>query len=447
MNRASLLSYGFGVAIAILAVSYGLVFFDLLNFTYDSPTDSLEKAGVFTEDIFADGTDSSLPPVDCQTVCAKLFECGLVDDRETCTNDCFNEFPRSLRTCIVEEVCDRIEPDCYSDQNKFARCEQACDRMDLCGLMDPELCLVQCADFEEAEISCLLATGCSNIEPDCFGIDADQLCEPYCDKMMLCDLLAPTDLLDCLSECIDRPAQQTECVLDAECEMIPHWCFTGTTEPKCVDFCSKLAECDPVGPEDYDDCVLDCAEEMPSLVECVLFTDCDQIDFCYDSPFAVPDCHAYCDHLIECGLYDPLELTDCWQDCEIESPEVVWCTLQSLCDRIESDCLSNPLEVECRQVCDRLAQCGVSDIEPSCDAACMDEFSQDTVDCILQGSCDRIVTECLESQCSQACAGLYECGLIESVSECGLVCLDQWSDVQRQCVLESDCANAEAACF
>lgn len=338
-----------------------------------------------------------LPPMPkCKSVCTKLYECNLIADQDLCTEVCPERYGRSDRECIMDTPCENITEDCMDRHQRD--CEQYCRVLASCEIMDSRQCLEQCDDTSAEIMRCAMETDCDLIEQECFEFPYDVLCEPYCNRLLSCEAMAPGDFELCMETCYDESPNLVECVLEVECDQIESYCLNNAPNPLCGDYCLALVDCEWIDEEDFKLCMIDCKSESADLVECVVDAPCDEMDFCYEQDAATSGCALYCKKALDCQLMFPDRFDQCFNDCSEESIEVIDCVIESSCEEIEEVCWSNPYPLLCESACDRLNQCGIWFDAAQCYESCMGVWSTRSSQCVLDLPCEQIENDCFNPE-------------------------------------------------
>jgi len=221
----------------------------------------------------------------------------------------------------------------------------------------------------------------------------------------------------------------------------------------CLESCRKLAECNLLEPN--EECLMVCSLFWPEFWrECISVTDCRKIEpLCFDQPVE-SDCRDVCNRIMDCAI--PYEWNKCVQDCDRAfTPEIRDCVLRSDCPAMEERCLTQVHEPTCDQFCDQLLKCGLW--KPEDRSTCLDLCRQDNYPqrrkCVVDLPCDMIDPMCFNSNfepgCAVACHKLSDCGLIDSLTfpTCLNTCQTQWMPSELDCVLSAACEDVEGTCF
>jgi hypothetical protein len=212
-----------------------------------------------------------------------------------------------------------------------------------------------------------------------------------------------------------------------------------------------LIECGQWDADEADACMRSCWYEPTELIQCVSDSDCETLDFCYSNPFSLSDCEDYCQKLIECEMYEPWAYLECWDSCQLEPAEVVWCAISAPCEQIEAVCWSNPMLDQCESACDFMLECGIESDNTICVEVCMTSWDEQTIGCAAEATCEQLEDECfapdIDSLCEQTCAQLVQCGADALAEDCQNFCTAHWSIVLINCIDTAQCDQIEAACF
>ncbi|MCZ7584500.1 MAG: hypothetical protein M5R36_14775 [Deltaproteobacteria bacterium] len=222
----------------------------------------------------------------------------------------------------------------------------------------------------------------------------------------------------------------------------------------CLDSCDRVVECGLLPDVSY--CLPWCLDEWDAKDRaCVAATECDLIEeYCFDrTPESL--CAEVCEELSECGEID-FGGSSCVDIClDRWSHEERECLLEAECGFAVEQCLDNEERVPCALVCDKLAGCGTL-MEGEfglCLDMCEQEMDSAMRDCVVSNECGEIDAVCVEGLlpedlCADACAAAVDCGLVGAgASDCVFICEEEWSDELAICLADAESCEESGQCF
>ena len=387
---------------------------------------------------------------DCPAACEKMIACGKFESQEKCLTVCLASYPGDLRDCIVSSECEELMNACFTISSD--ECLDVCDRMELCGYLPWDECLRVCHEnTEPTTIDCINNEDtCEGIEEYCLdAFNKGAVCRDYCDRMIECGHFDSSARLECLDLCQTEEQDRIDCVFVQECDDIMDICFDPEMSPACSSYCAKIDDC---GMNELleDDCALVCRDAQRAHIGCVQEAGCDELPWCFEADWAIPDCREYCRKLVECGEYDWQEFPLCLQDCRQEPLETLLCVLEESCSDIEVLCMRTVVDEACALSCEVMFECGLMADPDLCFSICLDAWEMWTMDCVVGSQCEEIDPFCFDPlayDCRDACDRLYACGLSENAGLCINQCYASWNDTTIDCALGAPCETMGEECF
>jgi len=421
---------------------------------------TLWRLGVFSFDWSFEPENNKVPfsvptsqflPIDCGSVCDKLSQCDIEEYFENCMDICPPFYSQPIRECVMESNCEYIRRDCFSKESRLPDCREACEIVADCDVMEFGRCVKSCKDWDENILDCVHDADCGQMAYQCFSPDPVSDCVPFCDRLLECGQMDFSMENECLDICSRMSRKSVDCVLNSDCKDIDPWCFGPDPKPSCPEYCHVLSNCRYYDLDGYSSCMADCQFEPETIIECVADSDCFSIDFCYQNPGRHSDCEDYCHRLVDCDFYDSWDYLDCWKDCREESVETVMCVMEKSCHNM-SFCFSNNYLADCENVCLALKECGGEENFEDCLFACVEnwpgEGDWDFEDYPYSHVDDWCQDNLLQEQCRVSCKKLRGCPTNKYSRNCEENCfLERWSNEKLVCLNNSSCEKIVEDCF
>ncbi len=342
----------------------------------------------------------------CKQSCSRIDDCGLLTDRELCMPWCEDEWTVRIQDCIAAADCDRIEELCFIESEEES-CAELCIELMACPWMDmePEECVETCVgEWTKTQRECLRKADCEKAPDHCVDLHPSTDCTQVCDKLESCGFSVSDGALDCVDYCedgMDDPAK--DCVLRQECDDIESQCALEELPSElCLLACDAAVVCE-LTTADEDDCYILCEEEWDlEIALCLAGQEiCDDAEKCMD--IAGSQCIDVCLRLIECAALNDWEYDLCIENCPIEFSDAErQCMLASPCVDLDGcleakGALEEDVTNECASCCAKMSECGLIDAQAQldCQQTCIEGWSQLKRNCVLQSECPAIADQCL----------------------------------------------------
>ena len=212
----------------------------------------------------APGAEVQLPlgntpstPASCQAACAAADNCGILANYGVspalCEQVCLASFTEEDAQWAQTASCSDLE-DAISNGGAPDPCQQACDKLDGCGIlsaanMSVGECLTECAQFDAAQVAFANDpnTTCSTLA-SLLGVSTTTPCQDACAHADNCGLLAQygLDLTTCDSYCESNlDPQAVDHALTLTCSELADFIQNGGQVPTatCDDLCQKADGC------------------------------------------------------------------------------------------------------------------------------------------------------------------------------------------------------------
>ena len=342
----------------------------------------------------------------CGQSCERIEDCGLLPDRDMCMPWCADEWTDRIQDCIAAADCDRIEEVCFKETDE-EECAGLCLQLSACEwmTMDAGQCSEAClTTWTESQRECLLKAGCERSALQCIDLHFNATCAEVCEKFKGCDFIASGEENECVDYCeSDMDDAARDCVVRRECDEIETQCALDQLPSElCLLACDAAVVCDLTATGE-DECYLECEEKWDmELAICLAGQDnCEDAEKCLD--VAGTQCVEICVRFVECAALEQWEYDMCVENCPAEFSDM------------ERECLL--------------------------DSPCADLDA-----CLEAGSA---VDDAVRRECSSACAKMSECELIDTTAQmdCGQTCIESWTLLKRNCVIQSDCADIASQCL
>ncbi len=420
--------------------------------------------------------EEAAPRADCETLCEALDGCDLAE--EGCVDACDAVWPRdrhaAYRACVAE-AADNCEAVAACEVARTVPCGPLCARLAECGEVDDAAaCAGFCDDEHFAEpnevaavAACVLAAPqCDDPNDpsahtvlDCQSNSTEgQTCFGFCRTLTdECSPGAELDLATCVSDCgvglagdlglrfaATKPCL-AELEIDADCDALGA-CVPGEVELDCAEYCEAAAACDVPRA----DCAARCAEDPLARLRVLEASrclpdagdDCEAVRGCIDPPQEPirPN---------EEPPFDQAAFCAAWEECfgfffacqealqQLNSPGARACALQELqqgcpfdpedvfffCEDEGGVPQVHPIADACERLCRARAFCDEELGQAECRRACRDDLELGDPDsgprlaprlnCAGAWSCPDL-DPCLEGStpeavCQRHCAALDAC--------------------------------------
>ncbi|MEE2755395.1 MAG: hypothetical protein VYA30_01985 [Myxococcota bacterium] len=398
----------------------------------------------------------------CEDYCDGLAGCDLASDDclAACDAGFYRARYRASRLCVIEAANEcGIMADCIP--NTPLPCQYACERLETCGVGDPN-CVASCDDehFEDAR-SRAAYFACQAAAPSCSGTEGVLACSRdanpgsecfrYCYAKGNCAPEDGAELGACLIACGEgytgderlRFEASVDCLAQADLEDCggARDCLNDVVAPPCEPWCTALESC-----ELANGCGAICSVDQLSKIRAIEQYECvvadgaacgdvqacletglpeapgpiNEADFCQQLAVCEPDGRLPCDLLLDVGRDQPGFL-DCVASNLNPCPADLFRVLDRCGDGIQRVPEADSSGV-CRRLCDAEANCGLElDLNTrSCIDRCISALRvsvdgaqgqllacRDAISCTALSECEQAV---LGNGCDAPCNQYLNCG-------------------------------------